>query len=223
MHFHLSGLPEVQSAIEMASRCTTWNDLVTAMERFDAHPLCSTPLMPGRAGIRMPDGRPVMMLGKSPPGGEKGTRIPFSGPASLVLREEMGIAGFDLDACWMTCATPWRARRDDNPNATQLAISRPFLFKEIEIIDPCLIVALGQKADEALFQRVRPIGDRLGMISKLDIGGIDRIVLTMESHAHVMYGRAERAKGFQRRLSEAAREVPLAFDRMRMERMHPEG
>lgn len=203
MKFHLSHLPEVQAAIAAAAACGTLDELADAIHSFDAHPVCTSPAMPGRAGARMTDARPVMILGKSPAGTETETRVPFSGPAGKVLRSEMEAAGFDLETCWITCATPWKARKDNTPNATQLAVSRPFLFREIELVNPSVIVALGQKAHEALFQVSENLGDKPGRTFELEVAGTSYPVAVTTCHAAVMYCPQDLSVPFRRHLGAA--------------------
>jgi len=211
MKYHLSHLPEVQAAIDAAEACSTIEQLTTAIHAFDAHEVCRTPAMPGRPGSRFAGANPVMILGKSPAATESGTGVPFSGPAGQVLREEMATAGYDLEACWITGATPWRARKDNTPNATQLAISRPFLMREIKLVRPDVIVALGQKAHEALFQVAENLGDKPGTALTLAIDGDAFAVRPMWCHAAVMYRRPELSGVFRQHFHDAAAAHPDAF------------
>lgn len=214
MKYHLDHLPEVKAAIAAAADCATIDELQAAIRAFDANPLCLTPAMPGGPGERCASPNPVMILGKAPAGTETETRVPFSGPAGRVLREQMALAGFDIEACWITCATPWRARKDNTPNATQIALSRPFLYREIEIVAPSVIIALGDKATEALFQSHAYSVEAAGTEMTLEIGETKTPVVVMLNHAYVMYNPPERAHVFRRHLAEAARRHPDAFDRI---------
>ncbi len=212
MTYNLDHLPEVQAAMEAAASCQTIAELQAAVHAFDAHPLCQSPAMPGRAGERCTMQNPVMILGKSPAGTETETRVPFSGPAGRVLREEMELAGLDIEACWITCATPWRARKDNNPNSTQLAFSRPFLFREIELVRPSVILCLGQKADEALTQKAEPLGDKPGTSWTFTApDGFEVEARVLWCHAYVMYGRPERSPVFRDHLLAAARDHEDSF------------
>lgn len=216
MNFHLSHLPEVQAAIAAANSCTTIEDLQQAILDFDACDLArNTPAMPGRRGSRCTAENPVMILGKAPAGTESETRVPFSGPAGKVLRQALDQAGYDLEACWITCASYWKARKDNTPNATQLAFSRPFLFKEIELVKPSVIIALGQKAHEGLFQVSENIGDKVGTEMIFSSDGKDIPVRIFWCHAYVMYGLHERMPIFQNHIHEAANDHPAAFQTAR--------
>lgn len=187
MQFHLSHLPAVQAAIAAADACDTIDQLGAAIESFKEHDLCAPQALPSRAGSSCPDADPVMLLGKSPAWTESETRIPFCGPAGQVLRSEMIAQGHDVEECWISCASPWKAKKN-NPNATLLAIARPFLMREIELIRPRIIMALGQKADEALTQKSEKITERIGLTWTLRTPrGHEVPVIVNWCHAAVMY------------------------------------
>lgn len=217
MRYHLSHLREVQAAIAAAAACGTIDELTAAVHAFDAHEICRSPAMPGRPGTRCTSANPIMILGKSPAGTESATRVPFSGPAGMVLREEMETAGYDLEACWISSATPWRARKDNTPNATQLAISRPFLMREIQLVRPSVVIALGQKAHESLFQVCENLGDKPGTGMSLDIDGETYPVRISWCHAAVMYRRPELSSVFRQHLHDAAAAHPEAFAAIRIQ------
>ena len=187
MDFHLSHLPAVQSAINLANTCSTMEELHDAIMAFKDHPLCLSTPMPARAGEACPATAPVMLLGKSPAWTENETKIPFSGPAGQVLRTEMQAIGRDVEECWISCASPWKAKKN-TPNATLLAIARPFLMREIELVQPRIIIALGQKADEALSQTSSKVSERVGQIWTLTTPQGHKVpVITNWCHAAVMY------------------------------------
>ena len=187
MTYHLSHLPAVQAAIAAAAACNTLDDLAEAITSFKEHDLCSSSPMPSRAGESCPKESPVMLLGKSPAWTEHETKVPFSGPAGQVLREEMKAIGRDVEDCWISCASPWKAKKN-NPNATLLAIARPFLFREIELVQPRVIIALGQKADEALTQKAEKVTDKVGKAwTFIAPNGFEVPVYTNWCHAAVMY------------------------------------
>lgn len=209
MDYHLSHLPAVKAAIAAADACSTMDDISKALETFKVHDLCASAPMPARAGSLCPAEAPVMLLGKSPAWTESETRVPFSGPAGQVLRDEMKQQGRDVEECWISCASPWKAKKN-NPNATLLAIARPFLFREIEIVKPRVIIALGQKADEALTQKSEKVTDKVGKAwTFTSPNGYQVPVYTNWCHAAVMYD-PRLAPQFREVLDQAFAENELA-------------
>lgn len=213
--FHLSHLPEVKAAIAAAGACRSVEELNAAIHAFEASALAaSTRALPGRAGVRMPGGRPVMVLGKAPAATETETGEHFTGPAGQVLRDAFYGAGYDLEACWISSASMWRPRKDNTPNASQLAFSRPFLFKEIQLVEPEVVLCLGEKALEALTQIAAPLGDKVGTATTIVVAGRTVPVRILHNNGYLAYGVKERVPGFQRHLAEAAAEHPEAFARI---------
>lgn len=212
MGFHLEHLPEVRAAIDAASRCATLDDLRRAVLAFDAHPLAADqPAVPGSPGIRCPTSGPVMLLGKSPASEETARGVMYQGQASRTLREGFDLAGLDMDATWWTAATWWRPRKDNTPNATQLAFSRPFLHREIALLRPSLIIALGAKAMEGLFPGSGPIGEEAGTDTAFEIDGFSVPVRASMNHAYVMRDPEYRMPGFVANLRDAALRHSGAF------------
>lgn len=212
MKYSLKHLPEVKAAITAAEKCKTIGELTDAVKTFDGAELAiNTRAVPGRAGQNCTGENPVMVLGKAPAATETLVGQHFAGPAGQVLRDAFDGAGMDLEACWLSSASPWRARKDNTPNASQLAFSRPFLFKEIELVQPSVILCLGEKALEALTQVKEPFGDKAGSEITFTIGEREIPVVIMHNNAFVMYGLAERMPVFQKHLKDTAARYPEAF------------
>lgn len=205
MQYHLAHLPAVQAAIAAAARCNTIEELQQTIINFKEDPLCTPPAMPGRPGTNYDAEQNIMILGKAPASTETETRVPFSGPMGQVLREEANFAGLDIETAWITCACPWKAK-DNNPNATLLAISRPFLFREIDLVKPKVIISLGQKADEQLLQKKRNVSGVVGSTwTFTSPSGHQATIYTTWCHAAVGYRRPELASEFRDHLAEAWR------------------
>jgi uracil-DNA glycosylase family protein len=101
-----------------------------------------------------PVGAPLMLVGEQP--GDQEDRIgrPFVGPAGLLLRRALVEVGIDPDRQYVTNAVKHfkylhrgKRRIHQKPNAGEIDICRQrWLFREIELVRPRLIVALGATA-----------------------------------------------------------------------------
>lgn len=161
----LEWLPEVREARLAAARATTLDELREEITRFSAHPLAvSTPAVAGHRGALAGDS-PTMLLGKSPASMEVERGLPFQGKAAQVLRECLIAAGHNIEETYQTHVTPWRPRRDNLPNATQIAFSRPFIEREIELVAPRRIIALGAKVMDSLFGEHPDMDTVMGTVS----------------------------------------------------------
>ena len=115
------------------------------------YPFADPKVIVGQAGPQAKASNPIMVMGKSPAADSIATGELYCGPAANVLRKAFKDAGGDLDDHWLTYATPWRPRKENTPSTLQIALSRPLLLREIELVQPRAIIVLGAKANDALF------------------------------------------------------------------------
>ena len=102
-----------------------------------------------------------MILVGEQPGDEEDVRgAPFVGPAGRLLDEALAAAHIDRAETYVTNAVKhfkWVAqgkrRLHQKPTGREVAACLPWLEKEIELIEPELIVALGATAAQALLGR----------------------------------------------------------------------
>lgn len=111
---------------------------------------------------------PLMLVGEQPGDEEDLRGRPFVGPAGRLLDEMLEEAGISRPAVYVTNAvkhfkfTPTGRRRlHQSPNAGDIAHYRPFLLREIAIVRPRLILALGGSAVQALMNDTR---QRVGVL-----------------------------------------------------------
>jgi DNA polymerase len=99
----------------------------------------------------------VMLVGEQPGDKEDLAGHPFVGPAGRVLDEALEAAGIDRKQVYVTNAVKhfkWTARGKrrihSKPNAREIRACRPWLEKELELVEPRVIVVLGATAAQAL-------------------------------------------------------------------------
>jgi DNA polymerase len=107
-----------------------------------------------------PVGAPLMLVGEQPGDEEDRLGRPFVGPAGRLLDRALGEAGITRDEAYVTNAvkhfkfTPRGKRRlHQSPDAGDIAYYRPFLMREVAIVHPRLLLALGATALRALSNR----------------------------------------------------------------------
>lgn len=105
----------------------------------------------GRAGAR------IMLVGEQPGNAEDLQGAPFVGPAGRILNEALESAGIDRDDAYVTNVVKhfkWiamnRRRMHKKPNAREIAACLPWLEKEIEVVEPQILVCLGATAARTL-------------------------------------------------------------------------
>jgi DNA polymerase len=110
-----------------------------------------------------------MLVGEQPGDHEDRSGQPFVGPAGAVLDEALKQAGIERRGVYMTNAVKhfkYRARGKrrihQRPSAAEQAACRPWLERELQLVTPAVVVALGATAAQTLIGRATPIGQSRG-------------------------------------------------------------
>lgn len=113
----------------------------------------------------------MIVVGEQPGNDEDLQGAPFVGPAGRVLDEGLAAAGIDRADTYVTNVvkhfkwTPSGKRRlHKKPSAREIAACLPWLEKEIELIEPEVLVCLGATAAQALFGRDFKVTRQRGQI-----------------------------------------------------------
>lgn len=104
---------------------------------------------------------PLMLVGEAPGAEEEKRGEPFVGPAGQLLDRILSAMGFDRSTVYITnickfrpaLEGPSQGSRNRPPTTAEMNACLPFLHREIEIIRPSVIVALGATAAEGLLGR----------------------------------------------------------------------
>jgi uracil-DNA glycosylase len=92
----------------------------------------------------------VMLIGEAPATQEDKAGVPFVGPAGRVLNEALDAVGLDRDELYVTNVEKFRHRRKGRkntpPKMSEINFCRPWLEREIEIVQPEIICCLGALA-----------------------------------------------------------------------------
>jgi DNA polymerase len=92
-----------------------------------------------------------MLIGEAP--GEQDDRVglPFQGSAGVLLRAMLETVGVGADASvFMTNLIKCRPLGNRTPRAEEIAACQPYLLRQIELLQPVRILALGRLAAQAL-------------------------------------------------------------------------
>lgn len=136
------------SARDIASACTSLDDLRDALSRFDACPLKRT-----ATKTVIGDGNPhasIMLVGEAPGAEEDRQGLPFVGPAGKLLDRMLAAIGLDRSQVYITNVLPWRPPGNRTPTADEIATCQPFVERQIELIAPKLLILVGGISAKAL-------------------------------------------------------------------------
>lgn len=135
-------------------------------------------LCEGRTQVVFSDGNPegrLMVVGEAPGANEDRTGLPFVGAAGKLL--DLLLATIDLsrkNSVYICNVIKCRPPENRNPTPKEIAACAPFLKRQIEIVRPEAILAVGSFAAQLLSGKDRPIGELRGSIHEYQ--GIPLIV-----------------------------------------------
>ena len=102
---------------------------------------------------------PLMLVGEQPGDREDVEGHPFVGPAGRILAEALELAGIDREAAFVTNVVKhfrWRPspngkrRFHEKPTKANVTACHVWIEKELELVQPEVLVAMGATAAEAL-------------------------------------------------------------------------
>jgi uracil-DNA glycosylase len=144
----------VAQATALAAGAATLAELAAAMAAFEG---CE--LKRGARNFVFGDGNPaarVMIVGEAPGQEEDREGRPFVGRAGQLLDRMFAAVGLsrtspDVDqALYITNVLPWRPPQNRTPTAPEIAMFRPFLDRHIQLVDPAVLIVMGNVPLQAL-------------------------------------------------------------------------
>ena len=121
----------------------------------------------GRKQIVFGVGNPnadLMFVGEAPGADEDVQGIPFVGRAGQLLTKIIEAIGLTRDDVYIANVIKCRPPQNRNPEQDEVETCEPFLFRQIDIIKPKVIVALGTFAARTLLRTLDPISRLRGRV-----------------------------------------------------------
>ncbi len=100
----------------------------------------------------------VICVGEAPGAVEDETGRPFVGRAGQLLDLMLASVGLRRDEVYICNVLKCRPPQNRNPHPEEIAACAPFLLRQIDLIDPSVIVALGSFAAQTLLGTRESIG-----------------------------------------------------------------
>ena len=124
-----------------------------------------------------PQNAPVMLVGEQPGDKEDVAGKPFVGPAGQMLDRALQDAGIDRRKTYVTNAVKHfkfvqrgKSRLHQKPNTPEIRACRQWYERELEVIGPKLVVAMGATAAQSVFGKLTPINKNRGRVIELGDG-----------------------------------------------------
>jgi uracil-DNA glycosylase len=137
-----------RAAREIADSAKTLDELREALSNFDG---CNLKLTATQ--LVFADGNPqarVMLVGEAPGRDEDLQGLPFVGRSGQLLDRMLASIGLDRSLVYIANVVPWRPPGNRTPTPQETAICRPFIERQIELVDPDFLVCLGGAAAKEL-------------------------------------------------------------------------
>lgn len=108
----------------------------------------------GARSLVFADGVPgarVMLVGEAPGRDEDMQGKPFVGRAGQLLDRMLGAIGLSrTESVYITNVLPWRPPQNREPTPEEIAMLLPFLRRHIALVDPDLLIVMGNTSAQAL-------------------------------------------------------------------------
>jgi DNA polymerase len=139
-------------AQEAAAAASTLDELRAAIGAYEH---CA--LKRGARNLVFSDGAPdarVMIVGEAPGRDEDLQGRPFVGRAGQLLDRMLAPLGLSrAENVYITNVLPWRPPQNRDPRPDEIAMMKPFLARHIALVDPDLLVIMGNISCDALLGR----------------------------------------------------------------------
>jgi DNA polymerase len=183
----------------IAAAAPTLEALRAAMDAYDG-----VALKHRATQLCFSDGNPeaqIMLVGEGPGEQEDKQGKPFVGRAGQLLDRMLGAIGLDRTKVFIVNMVPWRPPGNRNPTPEELALCAPFVHRQIELVNPKLLVTLGNVPTQALFSTSQGITRMRGNWKTLEIGGWSGPVLPTFHPAFLLRTPAAKAQAWKDLLS----------------------
>ena len=150
----------------------------------------------------------VMLVGEQPGDKEDLAGRPFVGPAGQMLDRALEEAGIDRNKTYVTNAVKHfkflprgKFRLHQKPTTPEIKACRPWYERELAVIKPDLVVAMGATAAQSVFGKITPINRNRGRLIDLD-EGIKALVTVHPSYLLRLPDEDAKAREYQRFVSD---------------------
>ncbi|TPI16068.1 uracil-DNA glycosylase [Mesorhizobium sp. B4-1-1] len=142
-------------ARQLAASASTLEELRQQMAGFDGCNLKFT-----AKNLVFADGNPkadLMLVGEAPGRDEDLEGLPFVGRSGRLLDRMLAAIGLDRNSAYIANVIPWRPPGNRTPTPHETEICRPFIERQIELVNPKVLVNLGGPSAKTLLNTTEGI------------------------------------------------------------------
>ena len=169
-----------------------WEDLKAAVLGCTRCPLHLTRTQ-GVFGVGNPRAE-WMVIGEAPGADEDRQGEPFVGRAGQLLNSMLRAVGLQREQVFIANILQSRPPNNRDPRPEEVRACLPYLFRQIELIDPKLILCVGRIAAQTLLQSDLPIGKLRGKLHRI---ARDRPMIVTYHPAYLLRSPGEKRKSWE--------------------------
>jgi uracil-DNA glycosylase len=160
----VGGVQDERRVPDEIAAATSLEELATLIRRCtrcDLH-RTATNAVPG-------EGNPhagLMCVGEAPGAQEDATGRPFVGQAGQLLTKILQAVNFSREEVFILNLLKHRPPGNRNPNPDEVLACRPYLVRQVELVSPKVILALGTFAAQSLLETKLAIGKLRGSVHR---------------------------------------------------------
>lgn len=146
---------QAAAARALAGSASTLDELREALASFDGCNLKFT-----AKNLAFADGNPqadLMLVGEAPGRDEDLQGLPFVGRSGQLLDRMLAAIGLDRNSAYIANVIPWRPPGNRTPTPHETEICRPFIERQIELVNPKVLVNLGGPSAKTLLNTTEGI------------------------------------------------------------------
>ncbi|TGQ52191.1 uracil-DNA glycosylase [Mesorhizobium sp. M1C.F.Ca.ET.193.01.1.1] len=146
---------QIMLARQLAASASTLDELRQHMAAFDGCNLKFT-----AKNLVFADGNPnadLMLVGEAPGRDEDLEGLPFVGRSGRLLDLMLAAIGLDRTSAYIANVIPWRPPGNRTPTPHETEICRPFIERQIELVNPKVLVNLGGPSAKTLLNTTEGI------------------------------------------------------------------
>lgn len=169
-----------------------WEDLRASVLGCTRCPLHLTRTQ-GVFGVGNPQAQ-WMVIGEAPGADEDRQGEPFVGRAGQLLNSMLRAVGLKREQVFIANILKSRPPNNRDPRPEEIRACLPYLFRQIELIDPKLILVVGRIAAQTLLQSDSPIGKLRGKLHRI---ARDRPMIVTYHPAYLLRSPGEKRKTWE--------------------------
>lgn len=185
----------IANARELAKSAKSLEELREILNQFKG---CNLRL--SAKNLIFADGNPqaeIMLVGEAPDRDEDMHGLPFVGRSGQLLDKMLEAIQLDRETVYLTNVIPWRPPGNRTPTPAEIEICRPFIARHIELVNPKVLVLLGDLPTRTLLNASEGIFKLRGRWKKYKIPNNDINCLPILHPAYLVKHSAQKRLAWQ--------------------------